>query len=704
MLNKDFLKKMIKNRNVVYIYFFVLVVFLEVTLFNFRFYQSFSYDVTYLNDADINSSIEAKGNSVFYFKDNDAKIFFKDINKEVKNVYIDMVFNEESSKSQKKKDFYEIKKSKANKLVKAKLIIDDKSNKKGIYMPERSVVSDVERTKYIPVYLKGETKNMTIEFKNLENKEFRINSIAINKPIPFNFSFIRVFALFFIISILYIIRPKSKFYEYELNFKRPKQCILLFILVIIQSIIMMSASFINPTYVYNTVYHQKQYNRLAEAIIDGHFYLDEVPDSKLAELDNPYDKEERYEKDVHASWDHAYFEGKYYVYFGIVPALIFNVPAKLFGDMELIPFNCILAIIPFFILFSYLLMYSVTRRFIEKGFKIPFLLYIIMTTLFINCIGTACVVIWPDLYTLPIFMALTFAIMGLHLWIEAVDEESKNGKLSKKKLFLGSLFMALIAGCRPQLLLSLFLAIPIFWKVVFKERRLFSKSSVLESVSFALPIVVFALFMFYYNYARFGSIFDFGANYNLTTNDMTSRGVNIFRIPQGLFYYFIQPLNIKGIFPYVSSTKFETYFMGTNIREATYGGAFFFTPIIFIVFLIFKAKDEIKKVNLWAFSLLLIIFSVVIACADSIMAGILSRYFLDFCWLLMLASIIIIYALYNKYLKGELLKVLKSFIFIGFIISMYVAFAIAVGGEYFNPADTNPSVFWKIASLIQFWA
>ena len=37
-----------------------------------------------------------------------------------------------------------------------------------------------------------------------------------------------------------------------------------------------------------------------------------------------------------------------------------------------------------------------------------------------------------------------------------------------------------------------------------------------------LPFVIFGAFMMFYNYARFGSVFDFGQNYNLTVMDMTA--------------------------------------------------------------------------------------------------------------------------------------------------------------------------------------
>ena len=60
-----------------------------------------------------------------------------------------------------------------------------------------------------------------------------------------------------------------------------------------------------------------------------------------------------------------------------------------------------------------------------------------------------------------------------------------------------------------------------------------------ELVLFALPFVLVAAGLMWYNAARFGSPFDFGANYNLTSNDMTKRGFNPGRIGPALFYYLL---------------------------------------------------------------------------------------------------------------------------------------------------------------------
>ena len=78
----------------------------------------------------------------------------------------------------------------------------------------------------------------------------------------------------------------------------------------------------------------------------------------------------------------------------------------------------------------------------------------------------------------------------------------------------------------------------------------------------------------YYNYARFGSVFDFGASYNLTTNDMRYRGWVWGRIPYGIFVYLFQPVKLTTDFPFMETLFASTHYMGITIQEFTPGGLF----------------------------------------------------------------------------------------------------------------------------------
>ena len=64
--------------------------------------------------------------------------------------------------------------------------------------------------------------------------------------------------------------------------------------------------------------HRNQYELMAESILNGHLYIDYDIDPRLLEMENPYDPVMRDELGVEYHWDHAFYDGHYYMYFGII--------------------------------------------------------------------------------------------------------------------------------------------------------------------------------------------------------------------------------------------------------------------------------------------------------------------------------------------------------------------------------------------------
>ena len=82
----------------------------------------------------------------------------------------------------------------------------------------------------------------------------------------------------------------------------------------------------------------------------------------------------------------------------------------------------------------------------------------------------------------------------------------------------------------------------------------------------------------WYNAARFGSPFDFGANYNLTTNDMTGRGFVAGRTGLGIFTYLLQPPMVNAVFPFIRDFTASTVYQGRTLMESSLGGAIGYFP------------------------------------------------------------------------------------------------------------------------------
>ncbi|MFR3272861.1 MAG: hypothetical protein ACLTQI_02825 [Slackia sp.] len=122
------------------------------------------------------------------------------------------------------------------------------------------------------------------------------------------------------------------------------------------------------------------------------------------------------------------------------------------------------------------------------------------------------------------------------------------------------------------------LAFPLFWRPFITEGHIKSAAGVRQFTCLIAPYVLVVAGIMGYNYARFGSYLDFGANYNLTVNDMTKRGMAVGRIAPALFAYFFQPPSASGVFPYLQAAPFDTTYLGQTVKEPTFGSIFASCP------------------------------------------------------------------------------------------------------------------------------
>ena len=57
----------------------------------------------------------------------------------------------------------------------------------------------------------------------------------------------------------------------------------------------------------------------------------------MQEMANPYDTAARQQAAPDALWDVAYYQGRYYVYFGVIPCLLFQLPFEALTGVRDLP-------------------------------------------------------------------------------------------------------------------------------------------------------------------------------------------------------------------------------------------------------------------------------------------------------------------------------------------------------------------------------
>lgn len=675
----------------------VAAVGLEVSLFNINYYSSRGNEETELNSyledyktADGTYAIPL-GNTVE----------FTDLNREITNIHISLTQNNSAK-------------------LKAQLLLTDEANAYYYRAPEREIYRDIEKSGYININTLGKSEKIGLSFSDADG-DVNIESISANCKRPFEFSFFRFFLVTAILVLIYLFKPSSVLYKKKLSEYKNIKSSLLTAFLCIETIIIIFLGTANPTFMgiatenYNRykwdgsgidfveldMTHHNQYDELAQAILNGKTYIDndDVPQT-LIDMENPYDTTARTQISNLSGdsyrWDVAYYNGHYYVYFGIVPLLIMYLPFRAITGS---PFPSAVGIMIFAFVFS-LGVFKLLDFICKKKFKnISVGTFLITTLTFVNCCGVTFLVKRPDFYSVPIITAMAFIVFGILFWLKGLD----GAKHKRLLFFFGSLFIALSVGCRPQAVLICAIAIPLFWKYLFNDKYILKKDGIKDVLTLALPVVAVACGIMYYNYIRFGSPIDFGSSYNLTTNDVTKRGFDLGRTGLGLFTYLFQTPNFIATFPFIQAVDIDTNYIGKTIYENCFGGLITSLPLLWFIFALPKAKKTLCEKKIFSTTLALILIGIALVIADTQAGGLLQRYYSDFGYIFFLATILIIFAICDKKTVQNGANSLNTLIFISAFFSIFYSISLAFSVSDVTIYTQNPTLFGKILHLVEFW-
>lgn len=568
---------------------------------------------------------------------------------------------------------------------------EDEGNSYYYMLPQVTCYAPIRQSTYFYVHTYGDVYKARIYLTAGDNTCFRINSISSQVKVPCFFSWGRVLCMFFLLFLLRSLRPSSALYRKQ--WTRGQKRFLTTVILLCNICVLAILSQLNAAYLNPVSPHHSQYHKLAVALTEGNVSIETGIEEALSQVSNPYDSVLReHFVDESLGWDTAFYNGHFYVYFGIVPALLFYLPWYLlfrsaFPTWFGVFFTGSLLLVGVFYLLRHLI-----RRFFPNT---PFMIYLLLSVMMGNGIGILPMMLRPDFYSLPILCAICFTVWGLSFWVratglwctlQAADTSSEPGQYKLQKglllsLFAGSLCMAMTAGCRPQFLIGSFLVFPLFFQNFRKEKKkeiLFTKQNFLRIFIALLPYVIIAAGLMYYNKLRFGSVFDFGASYNITTNDMTHRGFSIGRIPEGIVRYLLQFPSLGLRFPYVENLSLSTDYVGITIQEYMFGGIFFTHIFLLVLILLRNVRDSLRKKHIYAFSICCLLFGLVVVIADTELSGILSRYYADFLWLFFLPAMVVFLQLWENISTEKGRQWLLLFLLSSLLCGLFMDFFIGI--------------------------
>ncbi|MBV8938235.1 MAG: hypothetical protein JO089_00150 [Alphaproteobacteria bacterium] len=290
------------------------------------------------------------------------------------------------------------------------------------------------------------------------------------------------------------------------------------------------------------------YAMLGNAFLAGHTYLKMQPHPALAMLEDPYAPAQNQRYRLH---DASLFEGKYYLYFGPVPALVLFVPVKLLtgyglsdGDLTFI-----LALTGTFCLSLLICLMAAREESIDRWG----LLFVILSV----GVGT-----WipfmlrrPSFYEAAIAGAYCFSAMGaLFLWVSLHRRTHRSYWPG-----LASLCFGLAVGCRLSHVFNIILPAAAYL-FMLRYRKLRHGKWACAFWIFG-PWLACLAALGAYNYARFHSPFVTGWHYQLTIFNVHSSGFHSFKpwlAPYHAYFYLLKPLPWKDhlVFPFFAPSRF----------------------------------------------------------------------------------------------------------------------------------------------------
>ncbi|MFT8704637.1 hypothetical protein [Bifidobacterium aquikefiricola] len=597
--------------------------------------------------------------------------------------------------------------SRADSSLRVQIEVDDNAHTVPMMLPERTISPYIQSTQRIAVYLAGKTHTVTIHVVNPAGTRFILTANPeLNVRVPISVNPLRAI-LYILVIIVVACLPAFRRLWKEQQFSDRQRRIIWMATGLVSVGISTAVCLSTLPWIYFRMTQWQadfEYQSVARALLAGHAWIDHPVANFLSSMANPYQQNLRYDlqQSSHENflYDFVFYHGKYYSYFGVLPVIAFFLPYLAITGSDLSPWKVMIVL---GIVLSLLAVYLVHLIFERFGKGVPLATQIVVSLAFMTAVQPTYYLLYlPTTYSIPIAGGLALAMGAVIFWLLALRVRSRSRVRCVVYLIIGGVMCGLIVGCRPQLCVVAAL-LPL---LVATERHLRGNGGMrparYETVSvttIAACAAVIAGFPFLvWNKIRFGSLFDFGASYQLTVTDQREQVSGLTKIPYALWQAFVTPPQVTDRFPFIQSVTHESTsaggYQGFFYSEPALGGILWWFPLSLILFLLF-IKGVRSRLRKGAVVLVgtVAVLGVVPIVVDVAASAYTARYLCDCALLIGLATTMAIafihegsVGVYKRYFT-RLCVVLA----IGALILN--VWSLFMGGRLYGMSDANPILY-----------
>ena len=576
------------------------------------------------------------------------------------------------------------------------------------------IVKGDANSAYIILDLSGDVTDLIITLTAKSGCTFAFEALTLNQAVPLSPSPLRLLLMVGAVMAIYALtRFPSMLGDYGTQRKRFRRlAILATALLIVVAAVMTGLYRYERTGGVISNFQETSGNQITQELVDafaaGQVELLDNPSDELLSLNNPYDWSERQAAGISYKWDHLLFEGKYYSYYGIAPVLLLFLPYHLITGFYFPTPEAVFLFGALGILFLTLTYLAFCDLFCKK---LP--LNVLLSGLLICQL---CSGVWYN-FCSPLFYEIAqasgFCFTCAGFWLLLRSGVIGEGKIKKLSLSMSAVCLSLAVLCRPTLVLYCFASLLFLFFGLKKllrnnKEQGISKPhrSVISYLACALaPFVLIGGVQMLYNYARFGSFFDFGIQYSLTINDFTRAEYHHDLAAIGFYNFFFTFPNIQPEFPFVFSnfSKLSVngyYFVANRNAVGLFWRALptlgYFAAIPTVRSL--EQKERAKAILLTLATCVLIPLIIVFSIWES---GYGVRYCTDFAWQFILGALCILFLLYVRRANEQTRRLIQYFMILSLGVALICNFGMVY--DYIGKTGFFEASFLRFERIFEFW-